>query len=146
MHLWKRDSHQRKMSPCSTSFYQSIVSVPFNYHEHRFINHCVAFEFRSYNAKYEAFTTLQKAKLFALPGPSEFGKNWSPLSKIASYACVPPAQLVCRCARFTTSLANIMLLLRNLFLTPPSIWLHDQQFSYAHRWGLLFFQGQRQRK
>lgn len=37
-----------------------------------------AFEFRSYNAKYEAFSTLQKARLSALPGPSEFGKNWSP--------------------------------------------------------------------
>jgi hypothetical protein len=37
----------------------------------------VAIEFRSYNARYEAFSTLQKARLFALPGPSEFGKNWS---------------------------------------------------------------------
>jgi hypothetical protein len=38
----------------------------------------VAREFRSYNAKYEAFSTLQKARQFALPAPSEFGKNWSP--------------------------------------------------------------------
>ena len=35
------------------------------------------FQFRSFNKQFESFSSLQKAKLFALPAPSEFAKNWS---------------------------------------------------------------------
>ena len=33
--------------------------------------------FRSYNVTYETFSSIQKQKLFSLPAPSEFAKNWS---------------------------------------------------------------------
>jgi len=55
-------------SECSISLSQTSVIV---------IYFDEGFQFQSFNKQFESFSSLQKAKLFALPAPSEFTKNWS---------------------------------------------------------------------
>ena len=114
--------------------------------EHRFIN--VAIEFRSYNARYEAFSTLQKARLFALPGPSEFGKNWSPYQSTFKdrILCLHPSSSVGLplCTLHDVFRQYCVTVEKSLPRASEAVNLATQTMLIDGR--LLFFRGQRQRE
>ena len=80
----------RKKTPaCLTNGYRMIVSTVFQPSWTLILSIYHGIDFHSYNAKYKAFSDLQKAKLFCLPPPSDFGKGWSAFED-RLLCCRPP--------------------------------------------------------